>query len=643
MKAEEKNTILVCISSSKSNSTVIKKANELSIKENAKLIALYISDKDSNNTSENSLENNIDLAEKLGAMVEIIYSDDIANEIINFAKLYKVQKIVIGRNTNQKKIKLRKSICDQVLEKSKKTDVYIVPVNEDIVISKPTKSKSSLKDYFISISVLILSTLLGLFFFSKKYDESNIIMIYILGNFIIALLTYNPFVSSLSSVISVLLFNFYFTEPRFSLQFYNKNYLVTFIVLFIVSFTTSRLASIIQKNSENSSNMIQITKVLLETNQLLQEKISKSEIIETSCMQLSNLLKREIVYYAIENNAISEPVSYTSEKSFENTNIDSNEKSTANFCFVTNKSCGASTRYISDSKYIYFPIRINTDVCGVLGIYLDKDRFNSVENKILLSIIGDMKLALEKEKIIRDKNEVALIAKNEELRANLLRSISHDLRTPLTTICGNSDILIHNSSNLTEDMKVNIYKDIYDDSIWLLNIIENLLYVTKIEDNNLKLKIEPQSVEEVIEEAVKHINRNKKNRKIHVDIKGDYLIADMDVRLIMQVIVNLLDNAIKYSDEQSDVYIEAYKDTDNVIIKVADNGYGIKDEDKDKVFQKFYTNSNTISDGKRSIGLGLYLCKVILKAHGGNITVTDNTPKGSVFIITLKSSKINLE
>ncbi|MDU4392238.1 MAG: ATP-binding protein, partial [Klebsiella michiganensis] len=277
------------------------------------------------------------------------------------------------------------------------------------------------------------------------------------------------------------------------------------------------------------------------------------------------------------------------------------------------------------------------NVYGIIGIYLYKDRLDSVENKILLAILGDMSLALEKEKVIEDKNRANLKIKDEQFKTNLLRSISHDLRTPLTTICGDSDILLNNYKNLTESMKLELFQDIYDDSQWLLNLIENILSITRVEEGRMKLKIEPQIVEEVIDEALKHINRDKRKHNINVDIEDEYLMANMDVRLIIQVIINLVDNAIKYTDEGSNILIKAFKKDENTIIQICDDGNGIRDNDKEKIFRKFYTSNDKISDNKRSIGLGLYLCKIIVEAHGGSIKVEDNKPKGAIFTFNLKA------
>lgn len=644
MQDQGRDYILVCLSSSHSNGTVIRTAYNLAKQEDAKLIALYVSRKEDpyRLDDQEQLQKNLDLAEKVGAMVEILYADDIAYQIIQFAKLYKVRRIVLGRGQSSRDFwHLHKSISDQILDLSDDIDIHIVPVEEKALHKRGEGRRILTKDVMVAGGVLVICTLIGYLFKEFKYDESNILMIYILGVFLIALFTYNEIVSMASSIICVLAFNFFFTQPTLSFLFYNSNYLITFLVLLTVSFLTSRLANRIQKNAENSANLLHVTKILLETNQLLQTQIGKNEIIETGCQQLSHLLRRQIVYFDILQGRLQPPQFYQNgQLNTANVVLDANEIGVATWVLTHNKSAGATTRYLSTARYLYYTIRMNESIYGVIGIYLNRDRLDSVENKVLLAILGDMALALEKDKVIQDKNEVALKAKDEQLRANLLRSISHDLRTPLTTIYGNSDILLHDNAGLTREMKEALYKDIYDDSQWLLTLIENLLSVTRVEDGNMKLKMEPQMVEEVIDEALKHISRGKKHHPIQVDVEDDYLMAQMDVRLIIQVLINLVDNAIKYTPDGTAIFVKAYAGNHQTVIEVTDSGPGISDRDKGNIFQKFYTINNQISDSSRSIGLGLYLCKVIVEAHGGTITVRDNLPHGTIFQMTLPESKV---
>lgn len=197
----------------------------------------------------------------------------------------------------------------------------------------------------------------------------------------------------------------------------------------------------------------------------------------------------------------------------------------------------------------------------------------------------------------REKEEAALLAQNEQLRANMLRSISHDLRTPLTSISGNASTLISGGDTLDESTRQQIYTDIYSESMWLIEMVENLLYATRIEDGRMQLNI----------------------------------------------IVNLMDNAVKYSDEDSDVTVSVHRENAYaVVISVSDHGTGISDEEKEKVFDMFYTGGSRSSDSRRSLGLGLALCRSIITSHGGTISVSDNIPNGTVVSFTLPIGEVDL-
>lgn len=251
-------------------------------------------------------------------------------------------------------------------------------------------------------------------------------------------------------------------------------------------------------------------------------------------------------------------------------------------------------------------------------------------------------LALQNKKNAREKEQAALLAKNEQLRANLLRSISHDLRTPLTSISGNASNLLSNGAYFDEATKQQLYSDIYDDSMWLINLVENLLAVTRIEDGKMNLRISTQLIDEIITEALHHIDRHSSEHHITFQNPDELLLAKVDAKLIMQVIINIIDNAIKYTPENSHIEIRANKEDDFIKIIISDDGPGISNEDKAHIFDTFYTGSSSVADSRRSLGLGLSLCKSIVTAHGGEIRISDNIPHGCVFTFTLPAKEVQI-
>ncbi|MEG1361456.1 MAG: ATP-binding protein, partial [Lachnospiraceae bacterium] len=186
------------------------------------------------------------------------------------------------------------------------------------------------------------------------------------------------------------------------------------------------------------------------------------------------------------------------------------------------------------------------------------------------------------------------------------------------------------------------YTDIYDDALWLINLVENLLSVTRIEDGSMNLKLTAELMDEVIAEALQHICRKSGEHKIIFHQSEEFILAPMDPRLIIQVIINIIDNAIKYTPIDSEIIIRTKKKEDMVLVSIADNGEGISDDAKSKIFDMFYTTNDHIADSHRSLGLGLALCKSIITAHGGTITVLNNIPTGTVFQFTLPTEEVVL-
>ena len=365
--------------------------------------------------------------------------------------------------------------------------------------AKPTKAAFSvLRELLLSLSVLTAASIVGYVFKAFHLTDANIIMLYLIAVLIISIITSKIQYCLISAGVGVILFNFFFTYPEFSLSAHAAGYPITFVTMFIAAFIAGTLA---------------------------------------------NKLKRNILI--AEQNA-------------------------------------------------------------------------------------------------REREEAALLAQNEQLRANMLRSISHDLRTPLTSISGNASTLMSGESFLDEATKQQIYTDIYTESMWLIGMVENLLYATRIEDGRMQLHISVEILDDIVREAVRHIERMHTKRNIIVDIHDEIIPVKADANLIVQVIVNLIDNAIKHSEEDTPISISVRREHDFAVIAVADNGIGIPQEEKEKVFDMFYTGGSRSSDSRRSLGLGLALCKSIINAHGGIIAISDNTPKGTIVHFHLPIGKVDL-
>lgn len=643
--------ILVCLSSSPSNPKIIRTAARMARAFNGSFTALFVETPDFVNMSEENkkhLRENIHLAEQLGAAVEAAYGEDIALQISEFARISGVSKIVVGRNNARKRFWIGKpTLTEQLISYAPNLDVYIIP---DTSVSRyeahrQKKKKETLvfPDVLKSIAVLIAATLIGYLFDYLGFSEANVITVYILGVLVTAVITRRRIYSMISSVLSVIVFNFIFTDPRFTLNAYDSGYPATFLIMLIAAFITSTLAVKIKQHARQSAQTAYRTKILLDINQMLQQAKNKHDVIVATANQLIKLLNRDIVFYLAEGGNLLEPEAFSAQGlTVPQQNTSSSERAVAEWVFKNNKHAGATTSTLSNAACLYLAVRVGSKVYGVVGIVMDKMAMDSFENSIVLSMLGECALALESEQAAIEKEEAAVLAKNEQLRANLLRSISHDLRTPLTSISGNAGILMTSAESMAEEKKQRMYRDIYDDSLWLINLVENLLAVTKIEDGTMHLKMTAELLDEVIDEALRHISRKSAQHQIKVIRSEEFLLAKMDARLIMQVIINIVENAIKYTPEGSRIEISSVRRENWAVVTVADNGPGIPNDAKPHVFDMFYTSNEKIADCRRSLGLGLALCKSIITAHGGEITVFDNHPHGSIFQFTLPTEEVTL-
>ena len=283
--------------------------------------------------------------------------------------------------------------------------------------------------------VVVLTTAVGFVFAYLGIHEANIITLYILSVLVIAVWTSSRLYSIASSIVNVFLFNFFFTAPKYTFRIQDSTYLITFLVMFIAAFITGSLALKIQNSARQSAQTASRTELLFETNKLLQKAATEQDAAETASRQLAKLLERNVLFVLLENNIFSDSF-MISPNGQKNSCIilEDSEKSAVDYALRNRCKAGAGTTHFSQAKYQYLSVNVNENVYGIVGISYENILSDSFENSIILSIIGECALAIENLHNITEKENAAVLAKNEQLRANLLRSISHDLRTPLTSI-----------------------------------------------------------------------------------------------------------------------------------------------------------------------------------------------------------------
>ncbi len=646
--------ILICLSSSPSNAKVIRTAARMAEAFHSGFTALFVETPETKELKGDNLKrlrDNLRLAEQMGAQIATVYGDDPAVQIAEYARVSGVTKIVLGR-TNHKQNPIFKgpSLADRLTRLTGSMDIYIIPDAQPLYKRRPAffssqESRFSWLDLGKTLLVVALATMIGAAFYAFGIRDANIVTIYILGVLITAIWTHGHLYGAFASLLSVVAFNYFFTVPRFTFQASAPDYPVTFLIMLIASIISSTLATRVKKQARQASQKAYYTELLLSSSQKLQQGRNEQEILLIAAQQLSILFYRPILYALDRGEENLQFQATPKEKASELIGaMAMEEQGVADWVLKNNKHAGATTNTLSDAHNLYLAVRGIQGVMGVVGIpakyYPPLEVF---EKNMMIAILNECGLIMERCRLQEEKQAIEIEPQQERLRSNLLRAISHDLRTPLTSISGNAGVLMEKSIVLDEKKKQELYSSIYDDSMWLVNLTENLLSITRIENGTMNLQMDAQLLDDVFQEALAHVDRQAKEHVITTELPDDLLMAKMDVRLIIQVIINIVNNAIKYTPAGSHITLRAEKRGKMVAVSISDDGPGISVPAKVHLFDMFYTASQGKSDNRRGLGLGLSLCRSIVMAHGGTITVTDNVPRGAVFTFTLPLEEVEID
>ncbi len=649
-ESTEMERILVCVSASPTSADVIRRAARLSRTLGAELIALYVEDPETqSDAQEKTVHEHLALAEQQGAILTTIYGNDPATAIAQYARVSGITKIVLGKSPDRRSLFTRnETLMSRLNELAPDVEIVIVPnrLPEDRrrfrLKGRLRQERITAGDLAKTALILAVCTGLGFLFTAIGLAITNVVLIYILGVMAVALFTTGYICSVLSPLFFVLTFNFFFTEPFYSLQS-SPDYFATFLVMFAVALLSSSLTSRIKAQSIQTANKAYQTEVLLSTSQLLQKAEDRDAILSVVLQQLSRLLEHSVLCYDRTDGVLAEqPMlrEIDGDGGFDRANL-AEERKAAEWAGRNGKHAGRTTRKYPQAQCLYMAIRSESGIHAVMGIRADNaPSIDEYRKNLMISILDECALAIEKDHMTREKQRMEESARREALRANLLRAISHDLRTPLTSISGNTAILLEDTGDLDEKKKRDLYDSIYDDAVWLIGLVENLLTITRTENGTMKLNLQPELVSDAIEEALRHLDRNAERRKIVTDLHEDLLMARMDSALIVQVLINLINNAVKYTPEGAVITIGAKAEDGMAVLWVEDEGEGVPEGTEDKVFEMFYTGGKHSVDSRRGIGLGLALCRSIVQAHGGDIWMMNARPHGAKVSFTLPITEV---
>lgn len=483
--------------------------------------------------------------------------------------------------------------------------------------------------------ILMNEFLIGVVFDYLGLAEIHIFTIYIVGTLITALLT-ESMLCTLLSVQGFLVFNYFFAEPIYSFRAKNMGYPVTFLVILASAVIVGRMARRNAKQLEIITGKTERTQIMVDTSAQLIAAKDKQEIIEITAERMIKMTGMSVAIFVKEGEKFLEPQIFLAEGK-EKLSFDFNEEEweLVHMLYDTKYSSQYDVPLLERCNGFYLKIKTLERCYGLICLDIDGQR---LEYKRAILALGACALAFERDYYNQMRQEVAIEARNQKLRTDLLRSISHDIRTPLTGISGNAALLMHDVARMTNEKVEGIGRSIWEDANWLIRQVENILSITKLDEVKKNIVIKPELLEEILMSSVDYATKNHANHYFHLDLFDEFHIVQCNAQLIHQVLRNLLDNAASYTKEGSTVEIRVMEQEEDIIVEVADNGDGIKEDDLSHLFDMFFTTEK-LTDMQRGFGIGLPLCKTIIETHGGKISVRNAVPHGAIFAFSLKKAR----
>lgn len=483
----------------------------------------------------------------------------------------------------------------------------------------------------LTVLLLVLATVLGGLFVYLQFPQTNIVVVYILSVLLIARFTNGYFYGIGGTALALLLFNWFFTDPYFTLKVNDPTYFITFTIMSITAIITSALTTKVKKAAQDAKEKEAESNALYQMTNHLTDAEDVHAITKILVETVSRILGTSAGCICFDENGMPESTFIQQKK--DGTQIRRELDSVSELQKRMEMLCAP---FDMGSEFYDFPIYGANSILAVLRIPKESaESLTEAHTRMLHSIIESTALALERFRSLEAQAKIREEATQERYRGNLLRAISHDLRTPLSGIMGSGEMLMGMTDK--EDPRYALAEGIYKDADWLHSLVENILNLTKLQDGRMTLYKELEPVEEVIGVALGVLEKRFPGREISVTIPDTLLMVPMDARLMSQVILNLLDNAVKHTPDDKEIRLSVSLDLEKNVVRfvVSDDGCGISDADLPHIFQTFYTTRGKSPDARRGIGLGLSICQSIVEAHGGYIFATHSESNGAQFTFTL--------
>jgi two-component system sensor histidine kinase KdpD len=678
--------IVVAVSPSPMSGKLVRAAKRMAAGLHAELIAVYVETPRTANLSaanRERLDANLRLAESLGGTTQTVAGENAARELIAFARSRNVGRIVVGKTERPRwREVLFGSFIDNLIRESGDIDIYVVRGDESVsgvthparragrndARTRPSKPPARMAgELAASAGMVAACALVGLAFF-RPPDLSEEALV-LLAGVVVSALWFGRVAAIFASVLAVLAFNYFFTEPRFTLAVNDAGYLITFAVMLAVGVVVGTLAASTREQRLRAWSRERATAAQHALSRELAAARDARSVAAIVARHAHDLLQADAVVCAPTLQARAAAASRPPDLDvaaaggpggpdwFSGEGEEpARERGVAQWAFDHGKPAGCGTSTLPSARGRYVPLIGSSGRVGVLGVRTERksdvDAFDTAQLATLDSIASQAASALERVKLAESEQAARIKAERERLRSALLSSVSHDLRTPLASITGAASTLQQADASqsseqsegptIDEPTRASLLRTIVDESSRLNDIIANLVFATRLESGSVDLRREWTTVEEIVGAGLSRHREALASRPFRVHVPTDLPMIRVDNAMLPQVVHNLVENALRYTAPGTTLGISARTSETSVVVKVWDEGAGLADDESSKVFERFYRGraSKTVgpSSGAASstgMGLGLTICEGIIRVHGGRIWAEPNTPRGVAFLFSL--------
>jgi two-component system sensor histidine kinase KdpD len=627
--------ILVCVSPSPLSVRLVRAARRMAVGLRAEWIVLSIETPATlaaGAEGRNRVVRTLRLAEQLGATTVTLSGQKASEEILAFARTRNVTKIVVGKPARPRwREILFGSVVDEVIRKSGDIDVYVITGEENSApplngasASRPTGSG---REYGLTLLVIALCTLVA-WVLSGRVELVNVAMVYLLGVVGIAA-RFGRGPSVLASVLSVALFDFFFVPPYLTFAVADTQYLLTFGVMLTVALSISTLTSRVRLAAQTARLQERRTAALYAMSREFAAAADTVQVARAASTHLAEVFEGDAAILlpdAQDRLQVSGGAqAFLAVPS---------EQAVARWAYDRGRPAGADTQTLPGAEATYLPLIASGKTVGVVGVrsgqkhrFLDPEQFHLLE-----AFANQTALAVERTLLGRQAEQARVQVEAEQLRNALLSSVSHDLRTPLAVIAGITSSLLE-SAAFAEPSQRLMVQTVYDEAERLNRLVRNLLDMTRLEAGALQLRKEWHSLEELVGVAFARLDALIGQHPLTVDLPATLPLVPLDAVLVEQVLINLLENAVRHTPPGTPLTLSARVVSDSLVVELADRGPGIAPGSERRIFEKFYrADERGLATG---LGLGLTICRGIVAAHGGEIEAHNRPGGGAVFRFSL--------